>query len=212
MANSASHSAIWARVGSRAVDGDRSAIGELLQTYRPLLMSMANQQIRGALRIKVGASDIVQQTCEDAFVGITHVRARSGGQFWGWLSSLLAKNVADIQRRFLVSQKRSIRRETPEAQEALKQIHDDTPVDKDLMDAEVAELLHLALSRLPIAHREVLKWRFLESYSCREIAAVVSRTEDSVRMMVNRALKRLEMEIRPEESEAWHTDVSSIRR
>lgn len=206
------HSAIWAQFGARAVNGDRSALGALLELYRPILLALANRNLSTPLKAKVGASDLVQQTCEDAFVGITHVRARTGGQFWGWLSSLLAKNVADIHRRFLVSQKRSIRREAPEGLEALKQIHDDTTVDKNLMDTEVAETLHLALSRLPIAHREILKWRFLESYSCKEIAEVVSRTEDSVRMMVNRALERLETEFRLEGSRARRTSVSSIGR
>ena len=206
------HSAIWTQFGVRAVNGDRSAIGGLLETYRPLLLAIANKKLSAPLKTKVGASDLVQQTCEDAFVGITHVHARSGGQLWGWLSSLLAKNVADVQRRFIISKKRSIRREVPEGLEVLKQIHGDTPVDKGLIDAEVAEQLYLALSRLPIAHREILKWRFLESHSCKEIGAVVSRSEDSVRMMVNRALERLETEFRLEEPRARYTNVASNGR
>lgn len=190
------HSAIWTHFGARAVNGDRSAISGLLETYRPILLALANKNLSAPLKSKVGASDIVQQTCEDAFVGITQVRARSGGQFWGWLSSLLAKNVADIHRRFVVSQKRSIRREVADGAEAMKHVYDDTPVDNGVIDAEVAEQLHIALSRLPLAYREVLKWRFLESHSCKEIGEVVSRTEDSVRMMVHRALLRLGAEFR----------------
>ena len=203
------HSAIWAQFGERAVNGDRSAIGGLLETYRPLLLSIANRELSAPLKTKVGASDLVQQTCEDAIIGITQVRARSGQQFWGWLSSLMTKNVIDVQRRFLASQKRSIRREVPEGSEAVTQSNDDTPVDKNLIDNETAEQLHLCLSRLPVAHREVLKWRFLESRSCQEIGQVLNRTEDAVRMMVNRALERLEKEFLMEDSRARLTGGAS---
>lgn len=106
-----SHSVIWERYGDRAIGGDRSAIGGLLETYRPLLMAIANQSLSVSLKTKVGASDLVQQTCDDAFVGIMNVRAQNGSQFWGWLSSLLSKNVCDVQRRYVVSQKRPLCRE-----------------------------------------------------------------------------------------------------
>ena len=77
-----SHSVIWERYGDRAIGGDRSAIGGLLETYRPLLMVIANRSMSASLKTKVAASDLVQQTCEDAFVGIMNVRAQNGSQFW----------------------------------------------------------------------------------------------------------------------------------
>lgn len=41
----ASHSAIWERYGDRAIDGDRSAIGGLLETYRPMLRRPSTSEI-----------------------------------------------------------------------------------------------------------------------------------------------------------------------
>ena len=183
---------IWAQFGSRALDGDRSAIGGLLETYRPLLMAIANRSLSASLRTKVGASDLVQQTCEDACVGITQVRAQDGNQLWRWLSSLLSKNVCDVQRRYLISQKRTIRREVPQTRSTVFDPPVEMPVDTELMQSEIVQQLHVAIDRLPLAHQEILRWRFLESKSCQEIGGIVSRSEDAVRMMVNRSLTRLQ--------------------
>lgn len=191
MANLSSHSAIWGRIGNLAVSGDRTAMGELLQTYRPLLLSMANQRLRGPLKVKVGASDLVQQTCEDAIVGISDVRARDGHQLWGWLSSLLSKNVSDAQRRFIQSRKRSLSREEGTISEMADPINPENCAEQRLLVKETADQLNRALMKLPMAHREILQWRYLESRSCEEIAVVLRRSEAAVRMMVNRALKKM---------------------
>ena len=192
---SASHSAIWERYGDRAIDGDRSAIGGLLETYRPLLMVIANRSLSASLKTKVGASDLVQQTCEDAFVGITQVRAQNGGQLWGWLSSLLSKNVCDVQRRYVLSQKRALCREEQQCNGTGFDPSIEIPVDLESIQAELVQQLNFAMERLPRAHQEVLRLRFLESRSCEEIGQLVSRSEDAVRMMVGRSLKRLQREL-----------------
>ena len=195
----ASHSAIWERYGDRAIDGDQSAIGGMLESYRPLLMAVANRSLSASLKAKVGASDLVQQTCEDAFVGITQVRAQSGGQFWRWLSSLLSKNVCDVQRRYVLSQKRALRRE--EKHGTLFDPSVENPADLELIQAELMQQVNFAMERLPRAHQEILRLRFLESRSCEEIGQLVSRSEDAVRMMVGRSLKRLQGELSVDNSQ-----------
>lgn len=190
-----SHSVVWERYGNRAIEGDRSAIGGLLETYRPLLTALADRQLSASLRAKVSASDLVQQTCEEALRAITQVRASDGQQLWNWLSTLLSRNLYDQHRRYVVCQKRSLRRE--------ERLHGSRPsvpsaiptVENAVLQAELVQRLEHALQRLPLAHREVLRWRFLEDRSCEEIAGMVSRSTDAVRMLVNRALKRLQQEL-----------------
>lgn len=195
----ASHSAIWDRYGDRAIDGDQSAIGGMLESYRPLLLAVANRSLSASLKAKVGASDLVQQTCEDAFVGITQVRAQNGDQFWRWLSSLLSKNVCDVQRRYVLSQKRALRRE--EKHGMLFDPSVENPADLELIQAELMQQVNFAMERLPRAHQEILRMRFLESRSCEEIGQLVSRSEDAVRMMVGRSLKRLQGELSVDNSQ-----------
>lgn len=190
-----SHSEVWRTFGVKAVAGDRDALGDLLEHYRPLLTTMAGHGLSPRLKSKSGASDLVQQTCEDAFLGITKVRSRNGHQLWRWLSSLLSKNVCDLQRQLVRCQKRSVRREVASVDRMDNMDGFSRPVFEDVTTKETAERLHAPMNRIPLAHREVLRWRFLEEKSCEEIAVMVSRSADSVRMMVNRALKKLELEL-----------------
>jgi RNA polymerase sigma-70 factor (ECF subfamily) len=175
------------------------ALGSLLESYRPVLMAIANRSVPAQLRSKVGASDLVQQTCEDAFLGIAAVRAQDGNQLWRWLSSLLSRNVCDLHRRFVDCQKRFVGREEVLGRHINLTGDKDIPVVTGLVKNEMGEQLHAAMSRLPLAHREVLRWRFLEEKSCEEIGVMVSRSTDSIRMMINRALIKLEQEL-PEPS------------
>lgn len=186
------HSEAWRSFGVKAVAGDHDAIGNLLELYRPLLMAISIRDLTPDLKAKSGASDLVQQTCKDAIIGITNVRAKDGHQFWGWLSSLHSKKVYDLRRRCIDSRKRSVRREEMLTEGAEGVTTGERSVFHQICSKETAQQLHVALSRIPLAHREVLRWRFLEEKSCEEIAQTVSRSPDAVRMMVSRALKKLE--------------------
>ena len=189
------HSEVWRCFGVKAVAGDNDALGGLLQHYRPVLTAMAEKSLSPQLKSKSGASDLVQKTCEDAFLGITRVRARNGHQLWWWLSSLLSKNVCDLQRQFVHCQKRSVRQEVPLVDRMDNMDRCSQPVFHEVTSKETAERLQAAMNRIPMAHRQVLQWRFFEEKSCEEIALMVSRSTDSVRMMVNRALRKLELEL-----------------
>ncbi len=190
-----SSSSIWQQFGGRAVDGDRSALGQLLETYRPLLTAIAERDLPSVLKPKFSASDLVQKTCEDAVIGIAQLRATSVGQFHAWLTSLMANNVTDVERQFLASQKRCVYRECGELpRAAVSRWSDNASPQSELLLAESIERLESALERLPEAHREILKWRYMESRSFHEIGRLVERSEDAVRMMVNRSLNRLQRE------------------
>jgi len=189
-----SHSDVWLSYGEKAIDGDPEALGQLLETYRPILSSLANRSIPESLKPKIGTSDIVQQTCEDAVAGLPDLRARNGRSFWKWLTSLLSKNVADVHRRFVASEKRSVDRELDMNVQELPKTSGSSLVQR-VSQKELAEHLSAALQRIPPAHRQMLQWRFLEERSCEEIGQMVSRTPDAVRMMVGRSLKRLQQEM-----------------
>ena len=189
-----SHSDVWLSYGEKAIDGDQEALGHLLETYRPLLSALANRSIPESLKPKVGTSDIVQQTCEDAVVGLPAMRARNGRSFWKWLTSLLSKNVADVHRRFVASEKRSVDRESDMNVQQVPKSSGSSLVQR-VSKKELAEHLDAALQRIPPAHRQMLQWRFLEERSFEEIGLMVSRSPDAVRMMVGRSLKRLQQEM-----------------
>lgn len=181
------NSTIWNQFGQKAVEGDQNATGALLELYRPALTAIAKKRLPNLLQAHVGISDIVQQTCADACVSIQNVRARSGGQLWGWVLSLMLKNLADMKRRFISCRKRSVLREV-----AGHGTHDHVSVRnvsplESLIEQEESKRLLEAIKQLPEVHATVLQWHYHEGQSCEQIAIRVNRSSDAVRMLIRRA-------------------------
>ncbi len=60
-----------------------------MKWYRPLLKAMADRELDLALRSKVDASDVVQDTCKVVVRGFHGIQARSSCQFWAYLRTVL---------------------------------------------------------------------------------------------------------------------------
>lgn len=193
-----SNSAIWQQFGEKAVAGDSDAIGKLLQAYRAAMTTIAQKRIPSAVRRQIGASDVVQQTCSDVCGAIRGVKAGSGDQLWGWMVSLLLKNIVDIRRRLISCQKRTVLRENPGMPvDALS--HAAPPQESSAIERLIAqedvEYLSAALGRLPEGYATVLRWYYHDDQTFVEIAARVDRTPDAVRMLVRRAEAALYQEL-----------------
>src|SRR5262245_12749261 len=90
----------------KARHGNHEALGELLERFRPALNDLAGQLLSPALAQKVGASDLVQETCLDAMRDFGSARVDHAVGLEVWLLALLANNVKDWQRKFQTSKKR----------------------------------------------------------------------------------------------------------
>lgn len=198
----ASDSEIWDEFGRKAVAGDRNAAAQMLQLYRPALTAVAQKRIPPVLRSRIGASDLVQQTCEDVYSSLSTVRARSGSQLWKWLLSLMLKNLVDARRRFISCQKRSVLRESADAVESMTLTSARRSPLEDLIDQEDAARLQVALGSLPEAYSTVLRWHYHEGQSYSEISVRVERSVDAVRMLLRRAERALAEELKRAKSSA----------
>jgi RNA polymerase sigma-70 factor, ECF subfamily len=109
----------------------------------------------------------------------------SGGaeQLRGWIFRAAYHNVLDHRRA------RGRRPEDPSASPP-EQVHADDPVDR-AVDADVRARVQAALAQLPEDQATVLGLRFLAQMSAPEIAAVMGRSEGSVRQLQNRGTRRL---------------------
>jgi RNA polymerase sigma-70 factor (ECF subfamily) len=178
---------------------DLEALQDLISWYRPILKGMANRDLDGLLRSKIDASDIVQETCCDVARGFPNLRATNRVQFLAYLSTALRHKIDDVRRRFIVSHKRSIYRERPitmaHSENELVDV-DSTPIEK-MLNQEVCERLHLALNRLPRELQRVLRWRFRKGMTFKQIGGKLERSEDDVRMLINRCLARLRSDVFP---------------
>ena len=97
----------------RARGGSDSALGQLLEAYRPYLLLVANRELPPDLRVKVGASDLVQETFLDAQRDFPRFRGSTERELLAWLRRILLTNLALVGRQFRDTEKRQLDREVP---------------------------------------------------------------------------------------------------
>ena len=114
---------------------------------------------------------------------------------------MLKHKIEDVRRRFLLCKKRSIYRERPietVGQDAENQLVDcDSLPIENLLNQEVCDRLNISTNRLPRELQRVLRWRFRKGMTYKQIGEKLDRTDDDVRMLVNRCLARLRSDVFP---------------
>ena len=184
-------------VSERLRNRDSSAIDDLIVWYQPLLREMADQQLDVGLRRKVGVSDIVQEVSTDVFRGFSSLKAVDRVQFYAYLRSVMHNTLEDARRRFKRTAKRRIRLEVALSQSRCANLHehvDNRPIEK-MMNDETYQQLRNAIIKLPSELQRLLRWRFQEQTTYKDIGLKLSRSEDDVRMLIKRCLARIRPEI-----------------
>jgi RNA polymerase sigma-70 factor (ECF subfamily) len=182
-----------------ARQGDRDALGELLEKYQNYLAVLARIHIGRRLQGKVDACDLVQETFLEAHRDFAQFRGGTERELAGWLRSVLASNLANLIQRYYGTQRRDIRLERELAREldqSSRVLHvglvaRTTSPSEQASRREQAVVLADALARLPDDYREVLVLRHLEELTFPEVAQRMRRSLDSVKNLWARALARL---------------------
>lgn len=187
-----------------ARNGDERSLGELLSRYERYLKLLAEVQLGRALRCKVDASDIVQETFLEAYRGISRFEGNSGEQLIGWLKAILATRLANTMRHYLGTQARDVRLE-----ERICQSLDQSSLSlggiladphcspsEQVVGKEQSQLVAEALLRLPHDYRQVIVMRHLEGLTFPEIAASMNRSVDSVEKLWLRGMAKLKQEFK----------------
>ena len=179
---------------------DREALGEFLTERRRPLIAFIDRQLGGALRRKVEVDDIYQEVCAEAVRALDDVELGDRDPF-SWLCQLAERRIIDAHRRFFASQKRDAAREVGLGAPG------GSTSRAGLLNLLVASMTspsaafsrdqrHLrmlaALDQLPADQREALRMRYLEGLPSKEIAEKLGKSDGSIRVMLTRALKRLQ--------------------
>lgn len=182
----------WPQLVEAARCGCEDSLGEIIIRLRGYLLLIANGQIRGSLRAKFGASDIVQNSLLDACAAIDEFNGTTEAEMRAWLKQIVLHNFIDEQRRYTHTQSRSLDRERP--LETLMvplsaSIHQ--AGSKVMQKSEELQQLSRALQRLSPRQQRVVEGRRRFGYSYRQIANQLGITEASVRKIWSRAIKQL---------------------
>lgn len=180
-------------------EGDREALGVLLERYRSYLGLLARLQIHGRLQGKADASDIVQETFLLADDRFDQFRGSAELELLAWLREILASRLATLVRRYYGTQLRDARLERDLAAEldrssqSLDQalLRDQSSPISRAVRRERSVLLAEALDQLPADYREVIVLHQLRNLAFPEVAQRMQRTPEAVRKLWIRALGQL---------------------
>jgi len=184
---------------TRARGGDEGARDELFDKCRNYLGIVARVQVESWLRVKVDASDLVQQTMLDAYRGFSNFRGNSEGEWLGWLKQILNHNATDFIRHYRGTEKRQQRREVPIHATApglsasfTREPPDSTDSPSELVMQREREIqLADCISQLSPDHQEVIILRSLQRLPFDEVAERMGRTRPAVQMLWARAVGKL---------------------
>src|SRR4051812_38254320 len=96
---------------ARAAAGDRAAIVELLEQYRPRLRRMVALRLDQRLRGRVDASDVIQEGYLDAMRRLDEFIRDPSAPFYIWLRFLVGQRLQEQHRRHLDTPGRDAGRE-----------------------------------------------------------------------------------------------------
>jgi len=194
------------RVG-RAAGGDVVAMEQLLVRAHDSLIRYIRRRLPLDLERLIDAEDILQETFKAAFVQMRTLEVQNYAGFAGWLTAIARNQLHNVSRS-LRARKRGGR------QNALVTPKCETGSGSDNLDAAAMELLDLlannsksprsvagdreyfqlmreAIEELEPDHRLALRLRFVDDLPHAQIAIKLGRTEEAVRQLCFRALKRL---------------------
>ena len=179
--------------------GEDSALGSLLELYRPYLTLLARLQIGRRLQGKVDPADMVQETFLESSRHFAQFRGTTEPELTAWLRQILATCLSHLVRRYYGTQARDIRLEQvleDELDQSSRAIdrgliaRQGTP-SQSVARREQAVILADALNCLPVDYREVIILRHLEGLTFPEVAQRMGRSQDSIEKLWVRALPRL---------------------
>ena len=185
----------YERLLQLARGGDRAALGQLLEGFRPYLQLLARRRVDPRLSSRVDASDLVQITFLEAQRDLDAFRGGSFSELAAWLRSVLQRNVLRAAERHLDAQRRSVRREQKlegsDGQPLAQLPQDESSPSRRAMRGEDAVRLAAALAQIPEDQAEAIRLRHLEGYSLKDMAAALQRSETAVAGLVKRGLQNL---------------------
>jgi RNA polymerase sigma-70 factor, ECF subfamily len=184
----------------QARQGDAGCRDRLFELCRGYLGFVARSQVESWLRVKVDASDLVQETMLEAYRDFARFEGRSEQEWLAWLRKILAHNAADFVRRYRGTAKRQARREV-----SLRAAGDSTMArgapepaapgatpSQEFLQIDAELRLTAALADLPPDYQEVIVLRNLQRLPFNEVADRMGRSRPAVQMLWMRAIKKLQ--------------------
>ncbi|MEE9243512.1 MAG: sigma-70 family RNA polymerase sigma factor [Mycobacterium sp.] len=170
-----------------AVNGDRGALQEVLETIRPIVVRYCRARVGAAERSGLSADDVAQEVCLAAITALPRYKDQ-GRPFLAFVYGIAAHKVADAHRA--AGRNRADPMDVVPERSTGEAGPEQLAIDSE-QSARMKELLQI----LPEKQREILVLRVVVGMSAEETADAVGSTAGAVRVAQHRALARLKSEI-----------------
>lgn len=183
---------------ARARQGKAGAIAELIDNYRNYLLLIANHNVEGPMKAKLGASDVVQESILHAQLNFDQFAGEKEEEFKAWLRTILANDIRKEHRKFNTLKRRSDREVNIQEQSAIGRALFDakTTPGTNALQQEQLKALAEALQALEPNQREVIQLRNFEALDFEQIGRRMDRSGEAARKLWARAIDALSREMR----------------
>ncbi|GAB5402908.1 MAG: sigma-70 family RNA polymerase sigma factor [Aureliella sp.] len=176
------------------VDGSVESQADVLEVFREYMRQVARHALATKKDFKLSVSDIVQNAILSAHKDAQRCRAQNTVELKAWLRTIVLNDISnacrDAQR-----QKRDVRREKS-IDTVVSQIDKQaTPSEVAVRDEE-QQRIEAALTQLPEDSQRVIRLRHQEDRSFVDIAKLMDRSPDAIRMLWNRSIVLLSRELK----------------
>ena len=161
--------------------GDDVARGELLERLRPRLVLWAASRMSADLRSKVEPEDMAQEILLALHKSLDRFEGADGRAFFAWMFRVAENRIRDTVDHFGAKKRQRI----------LPASFSQTSPSAAVARSEAVVRLQEAIETLPEDYRRVIQLRRLEERDTAEVAELLDRTENAVRILYCRALKAL---------------------
>lgn len=168
-----------------------------LDRYRSYLLLLARMQLDALPRLKIDASDIVQQTLLEAHAK-RHQFQGDREAYAAWLRKALANNIRDSLRRARRQRRDMTREQSLEAaiDQSSERVAACLAADQTSLSGRVIrneDLLRMshAILDLPEPQRDAVVLHHLQGWRLADVAERLNRTEAAVAGLLHRGLRRL---------------------
>ena len=161
-----------------AAQQDASRFGELYELHFERVYAYIARRVRE----RSAAEELTSHVFHQALANLAKFKWR-GAPFAAWLFRIARNSIADRAQRLL--------REGRESSAQSPDRGSETGVDDDLEQAETVSRVYQLVDQLPWDQRYVIRLRFAEEKSIREIAQQLSRSEGAIKQLQFRALQNL---------------------
>jgi RNA polymerase sigma-70 factor (ECF subfamily) len=180
---------------------DAEALATYLEQHRRQLLTYIERQLGTALRRKIEAEDIFQETSADAVRSLSSMDLSQRDPF-SWLCQIAERRIIDAHRRFFDAQKRDAGREValgsgggsdtqPGGLINLLVASMTSPSQAFSRNAREARVQE-AIAQLGEEPREVLRLRYVEGWPTKQIAEHLNKTDVAIRVMLTRTVQKLQ--------------------